>query len=225
MALPPVLHFVQQSVRHSAVVGAVLPSGTRLAQAMVEPVFRNRPGPLRILEVGAGTGPITTALVEGLAPGDHLDVVELNPAFCELLRERFRDNLVQPFIHAVSILDFQPDAPYDHIISGLPLANFSADMVAAIYQRYFELLTPGGTFVMFRYLFLRKVIDVFASRRHRQRIRKVMEIERSLQPLQVETRNVLLNVPPAQVIVRQRPAGWLPGPAPQFALLSPDSSV
>ena len=47
-----------------------------------------------VIELGPGTGPITEALIEhGVAPS-RLVLVEFNPTFCQLLRERFPEATV-----------------------------------------------------------------------------------------------------------------------------------
>lgn len=198
------IEFLAQGFRQRSSVGAIWPSSRALSRAMVQPVFEDRAGPLRVLEVGAGMGPFTAELVARMEPWDHLDVVELNGDFCARLRERFGLH-AQVSIHEVSILEYTSEAPYDRIVSGLPLANFQADMVEAIYRRYFDLLRPGGTFVMFEHILGREALSTFGVPSARRRIRRVMEYERALEPLEVETHNVLLNVPPARVRVRRRP--------------------
>src|SRR5688572_28298204 len=106
MGLLDGIQFLQQSFKHKSAVGAVWPSSKALCRAMAEPVFRNDERPLRILEVGAGTGPVTNELVARLETGDSLDCVELNPEFCVTLRKRFADAPIRPTVHEVSILDY-----------------------------------------------------------------------------------------------------------------------
>lgn len=208
MAPPSPLRFFQQSLQQASTVGAVWPSSRALSRAMVAPVFSSvhRGGPLRVLEIGAGVGPVTEELVSRMLPGDRLDVVELNPEFCLVLRERFGAAAVPPAVHQVSILDFDPGVRYHHIVSGLPLANFPADMVEKIYARIFELLEPNGTFVMFEHVMGRELLTAFTTGHQRDRIGRILEIEESLQPLVLERRTVPLNVPPARVLVRRHPA-------------------
>jgi phosphatidylethanolamine/phosphatidyl-N-methylethanolamine N-methyltransferase len=174
---------------------------------MVAPVFSSvhRDGPLRVLEIGAGVGPVTEELAARMLPGDRLDVVELNPEFCTVLRERFSGAQVPPAIHQVSILDFQPGIRYHHVVSGLPLANFPADMVEKIYARIFELLEPAGTFVMFEHVLGRELMNTFTTGDSRERIGRILAMEEAMEPLVVESRTVPLNMPPARVLVRRHP--------------------
>ncbi len=197
------LKFLTQSLRHSTSVGSLWPSSKMLSEAMAAPVFADARGPLRVLEVGAGVGPVTEELTQRLLPGDHLDVVELNPAFCGTLRERFA--ATPAHFHNVNILEFEPGIRYHHIVSALPLANFPTEVAEAIYARFFELLEPGGTLVMIHYLLGREVLRTFGGPKDRMRARRLMELEARLEPLVVGRRTVVLNMPPARVLVRRRP--------------------
>lgn len=209
MAPPAPLRFLRQSLQQAQTVGALWPSSKGLSRAMVEPVFaevhksRER---LRVLEVGAGVGPVTEELVARLLPGDRLDVVELNPEFCAVLCERFAAAPVAPTVHQVSIADFNPGVRYHHIVSGLPLANFPANLVETIYQRIFDLLEPSGSFVMFEHVLGREILNTFASGEARDRIARLLEIEAELEPLVVSSKTVPINMPPARVVVRRHPA-------------------
>ena len=198
---PMIFHFIRQSMRNPVTVGAVLPSGTRLARAMAVAALPNERGPMRILEVGPGTGPITAQLHRRLRPGDELNVVELNGEFCALLRKKFPE---VP-IHQQSILEYEPAERVHCIVSGLPLANFPADVVTAIYQHFFKLLVPGGRLIMFHYIGLRHAIRAVAGRNDRERMDRILALEASLEPLVVGQVRVSLNIPPAIVTVRRRP--------------------
>jgi len=197
--------FLKQGFTQRTTVGAVWPSSKGLSRAMARPAFADRQGPLHLLEVGAGVGPFTAELVARMEPEDRLDVVELNPEFCNKLRDRFGTH-PQISIHEKSILDFGGDVVYDHIVSGLPLANFNPDIVEAIYRKFFELLRPGGTFIMFEHILGREALSTLGTPANKQRIRRVMEFEKQLQPLEVGRTNILFNVPPARVRIRRRPA-------------------
>jgi phosphatidylethanolamine/phosphatidyl-N-methylethanolamine N-methyltransferase len=206
MSLSDGLEFLKQGFRQRNSVGAVWPSSKSLARAMAAPILSDPRHPLRILEVGAGIGPVTEQLTEGLLPEDTLDIVELSGDFCSILRNRFSHMPVRPTVHQVSILDYSAPLPYHHIVSGLPLANFSSDMVEAIYRKFFELLAPGGSFVMFEHILFREALSAMSVGETRKRIKRVIEFEKQLHTLQVGEKHVVFNVPPARVRVRLRPA-------------------
>lgn len=194
-------HFIRQSIRNPRTVGAVLPSGRSLARAMAAAALPADHGTQNILEVGPGTGPFTRELMARLKEGDHMEAVELNSEFCAVLRARYP----QLPVHELSILDYSPPNPVDCVVSGLPLANFPAELVEAIYKHFFQILRPGGRLVMFQYIGLRHMIRAVSSTQTRERMDRILKIEQSLEPLIVKRVRVPWNVPPAMVTVRLRP--------------------
>ena len=79
--------FIRTWFENPVGTGAVSPSGRFLARAMARAVDPANPGP--IVELGPGTGPVTDALIaRGVAP-ERLVLVEFDPDFCRLLRQRY----------------------------------------------------------------------------------------------------------------------------------------
>src|SRR3979490_3604020 len=68
-------------------MGAVMPSGKVLARTMAQYVDIDSEGP--VVELGAGTGAITSALIDHGGEQKRLVLVEYNPGFCALLRDRY----------------------------------------------------------------------------------------------------------------------------------------
>ncbi|HNH45756.1 MAG TPA: methyltransferase domain-containing protein [Myxococcota bacterium] len=196
-----IFHFIRQSLRNPNTVGAVLPSGGGLARAMANAALPKGHTPQNVLEVGPGTGPVTQELHSRLQPGDHIEAVELNSEFCKVLRARYPELL----LHEKSILDYEPPRPVDTIVSGLPLANFPAELVEAIYKHFFQILRPGGHLIMFQYIGLRHAVRAMAGRESRIRMDRILKLEQSLDPLIIQRIRVPWNVPPAMVTVRRRP--------------------
>jgi phospholipid N-methyltransferase len=146
--------FWQEFRQNFQTTGAVLPSGRFLARALaryVEPSDR----PRRIVEIGPGTGVVTKEILRRLGPADRLDLVELNDQFVARLRQRLEHDVAfAPFASRVrvlhlNVLDLHPDEPYDVAVSGLPLNNFSADMVETLLRSLMSLLRSGGTLSCF----------------------------------------------------------------------------
>jgi phosphatidylethanolamine/phosphatidyl-N-methylethanolamine N-methyltransferase len=192
--------------------GAVLPSGRRLSAALAEPVRDRRGLAPDVLEVGAGTGPVTRELLPLLDAESRLDVVEANPRFAgtvgelvdayadghggragERIRERVR-------VHEAFVEELETDRRYDVLISGLPFANFTPSQVDLIMRRYLRLLRPGGTLTYFAYCATSTARALVASRAETSRHRAV---ERLLAGYRrhyaVARRTVWGNLPPAHV--------------------------
>jgi phosphatidylethanolamine/phosphatidyl-N-methylethanolamine N-methyltransferase len=197
--------FWRESRRHFRATGALLPSSRFLARALASPLLGQRL-PLRILEVGPGTGSVTREILRRLQPGDRLDCVELNEHFVErlelCLKHDPRFNPYQDQVHVIHcpVEALPGEALYDHIISGVPLNNFSVGMVREIFKAYSRLLKPGGVLSYFEYVLIRQLKTPFAGRSERRRLYRVGRlVGQYIQAYQVRRQQVLMNVPPAIV--------------------------
>ena len=81
------VRFLRSWIEKPLHMGAVMPSGRLLARTMAQYVDRDAEGP--VVELGPGTGAITNALIEHGVDQKRLVLVEYNPGFCALLRERY----------------------------------------------------------------------------------------------------------------------------------------
>jgi phospholipid N-methyltransferase len=197
--------FIQELCRDFRQTGAVLPSSRFLARALAKHLKGPRP-PARILEVGAGTGAITAAIVRYLRPGDRFDIVEINGRFVELLRrrfateKRFRGRLGQLHLIHSGVEDLPGSECYDYIVSCLPLNNFPADHVRQIFRVFQRLLAKGGRLTFFEYSFIRQLKTPFVGPRERRRLALVGRTVKSfVKDYQVARERVLANIPPALV--------------------------
>lgn len=183
--------------------GSILPSSRALGRALTRPMRRSQP-PRRILEVGPGTGAVTREIVRNLKPGDWLDIVEINSKFVRVIEQRFAEEpefqekrSQARVIH--SPLQLVPgEAVYDFMISGLPLNNFSLELVDDIFQSYQRLLKPAGTLSYFEYLAIRDLKMPFVSEDDRQRLQSLsIYLEEKIRAHQIAADRVPFNVPPA----------------------------
>src|SRR6201981_148948 len=81
------VRFLRSWIEKPLHVGAVMPSGRFLARTMAQYVDPYASGP--VVELGPGTGAITSALIEHGVDQKRLVLVEYNPGFCALLRDRY----------------------------------------------------------------------------------------------------------------------------------------
>ena len=147
--IPPSLdrlrRFLGTLLKEPLSVGALVPSSRRLAESMVRDIG---PG-ARVIELGAGTGVVTQAILDaGVAPGDLL-VIEQNEGFSRLLRERFPGVAVITG-NALS-LGRHAAEPADFVVSGLPLLFFPAGHKNQLLSEVFRALRTGGSFHQFTY--------------------------------------------------------------------------
>jgi len=197
--------FWREFRRNFHTTGAVLPSGRRLATELARYVAEGS-GSRRILEAGPGTGAVTGHLIHALKPGDRLDLVELNPQFVSALERRLLvDPLFQRAADRVNVLhqaveQLPEQHAYDVIVSGLPLNNFSVELVERILAAFTRQLKPGGVLSFFEYIAVRRAKRLLVSRSERQRLHGIEAVlSRTCRLHEFRRQAVLANVPPAWV--------------------------
>ncbi|WP_136683817.1 class I SAM-dependent methyltransferase [Falsirhodobacter xinxiangensis] len=138
--------FMKQLIRRPHHVVALAPSSDDLARAMAAHLA---PDTGRVVELGAGTGKLTRAiLARGIDPRD-LTVFETNPDFCDCLRARFPGVTVH--CAGAETASGTVDAGVGAVISGLPLLSMQALTQMAIVGGAFRMLAPGAAFTQFTY--------------------------------------------------------------------------
>ncbi|MFM9589166.1 class I SAM-dependent methyltransferase [Streptomyces scabiei] len=204
--------FLIEAARDLRTTGAIAPSGKALARALTDPVRAQASRPLAVLEAGAGTGPVTRALIPRLSRGSRLDIVEANPRFAAQLRRMVdgHPDLAHASgrvkVHATFVEQLDTDRRYDVIVSGLPLTNFAPAQVERIMARYLDLLHPGGTLTYFAYVGTRKARALTASRAEVRRHAAVDKVMAAYQRAYATGRwTVWANLPPAHVWHLRRP--------------------
>jgi len=180
------LTFLKAWLRSPLKVGAIAPSGPRLARAVVRLVPRR--STLPVVELGAGTGAVTQALADRLPP-ERLVIVERDPELCRLLRRRYPQLTVvqgdaRQLRRHLLALNVERVAA---VVSGLPLVAIPKRVQREILDQSFAVLEPGGPFIQFTY-------SLFSPLPRR-------EFGLSGRPVA----RVLQNVPPASIWVYRRP--------------------
>ena len=145
--------FFRQWLRRPLSTAAVSPSSRFLAQRIVSALPQ---GAQRVIELGAGTGTFTRALLDhGIEPADLL-AVEFNPELHRYLSGRF------PEIHLAradareltrveEITRFVAQAPVQAIVSGLGMLSMARSMQHSVLAGAFQLLPADGVFIQFPY--------------------------------------------------------------------------
>jgi phospholipid N-methyltransferase len=140
-------HFVKGWIRNPLAMGALAPSGKSLAKLMAKDVGAKS----RVVELGAGTGTVTEALLaNGVAP-ENLYLVERERQFVKILERRF------PRCHVIEAdalelgRELDADSEFDFFISGLPLLCFSPEKRYRLLQQSLQLLKPHGHLHQFTY--------------------------------------------------------------------------
>ena len=87
---PQLRDFLRSLLREPLSVGALVPSSRFLANLLVSDI---EPGS-RVIELGAGTGAVTQAILNAGVFADDLTLIEQNEEFAALLRKRFPETTV-----------------------------------------------------------------------------------------------------------------------------------
>ena len=145
------VRFLRSWIEKPLHVGAVMPSGRVLARTMAQYVDPHSSDP--VVELGPGTGAITNALIERGIDQKRLVLVEYNPGFCALLRDRYpHAKVVQGDAYALrDSLWGVLSTPAAAMISGLPLVTKPMLTRLKSIRDAFAALAPGAPFVQFTY--------------------------------------------------------------------------
>jgi phospholipid N-methyltransferase len=138
--------FFTKFLRQGKAIASVTPSSPWLARALVQGIEL---GQARcVIELGAGTGPITAELLRSASPGCRVVIVERDADFCQRLRRRFpqADVVQSDATELESLLQQRRLESVDHVISGLPLPSFPAPERDRLLKVVARKLTPAGTF-------------------------------------------------------------------------------
>jgi phosphatidylethanolamine/phosphatidyl-N-methylethanolamine N-methyltransferase len=180
------VRFLRSWIEKPLHMGAVMPSGRLLARTMAQYVDVDSEGP--VVELGPGTGAITNALIERGIDQKRLVLVEYNPGFCALLRDRYpHAKVVQGDAYRLrDSLRQLLAVPASAVVSGLPLVTKPMQTRLRLIRDAFLTLAPGAPFVQFTYSV-------------------APPIPRSLPGVSTEaSERVWINLPPARVWVYRK---------------------
>jgi len=189
---PAAWTFFRQWLRNPRAMAALSPSGRQLTNAMLAEL---PPGTRRVIELGAGTGVFTRALLDrGIAEKDLL-VVELNQELHALLHEQFpRAHVVHgnamDLAAIVRRTGFGTGGDVDAAISGLGFLTMPREVQKGILEAIFAVLGPGRPLIQFTYAPLSPIPSELAA-----------ELGLSVRRAGIAP----LNLPPAFVFVYTRP--------------------
>lgn len=141
--------FLGKFLKHGTAIASLAPSSPWLSRTTVRNIDWER---TRVLvELGAGTGPITRVLAEKAHPDCRVIVLERDPDFARLLKERFDGlsnfDVIEGDVRDLSgMLTDRGIGQVDHVISGLPVPSFPKDLQRDLFRMMREVLSPEGTF-------------------------------------------------------------------------------
>jgi len=143
------LLFFGKFVRHGTAIASLAPSSPWLSRTTVRNIDWERARAL--VELGAGTGPITKVLAERAHPDCRVVVLERDPDFANILRERFADQPNLEIVEAdardlAALLADRGIERADHVISGLPVPSFPEPLRRDLFRLVARVLDPSGSY-------------------------------------------------------------------------------
>lgn len=181
--------------KNPARVGEISPFSARVAKKMVEPIKEGN-APKKILEIGPGGGGISEKIISKLKAGDHLDLVEIEPVFCESLQKQF-GHLPNVSVHCVDFLKWQPEYQYDHVISTLPLNSFSPELVQNLIDNMVHVTKNGATLAFVAYKWIRPFRMLMLNKEEKEAYKKNLAIvDKFYADYGLHTTDVYINLPP-----------------------------
>ncbi len=185
--------FLKRWLRQPLAMGAVMPSGPLLTKALAQTVLHEMQGrDGHVVELGAGTGEVTKALLAaGIAP-ERLALVERDPELVAFLRRHFRGPRIieGDAARLPKLLAAEGMTSIATVVSGLPLLSLPGDVVTGIVHGVFEALPRGAALVQFTYGPAPPIPK---------------PLRESLQLVGTRGRRIWRNVPPAVVWTFRRP--------------------
>jgi len=145
------LTFLKEYISSPGVVGALVPSGARLANLVTDAA---RVSDARVIvEFGPGTGVFTEVIAKKMPKDAQCLAIELQEDFVKIVKERCPTVTVfhESATNVSACLAKMGLDKCDCIVSGLPFAIFEDDLQNAILDAAFNALKPGGVFVTFTY--------------------------------------------------------------------------
>jgi phosphatidylethanolamine/phosphatidyl-N-methylethanolamine N-methyltransferase len=131
-------------------MGAVMPSGKVLARTVARYVETHSTAP--VIELGPGTGAITDALIAHGVAEKRLLLVEFDPGFCTLLRERYpQATVIQGDAYNLDQTLSELKEPAAAMVSGLPLVTKPMMIRMKLMRDAFLKMEAGAPFIQFTY--------------------------------------------------------------------------
>ena len=135
--------------RHGRKIASFAPSSRFMARKIADGIDWEQAK--CIVELGAGTGPITAEIVKRVRPQTKLLVIELDPSLCGRLKARFQNVPNLDVVHGDAtqfdkLLADRGIPQVDHVLSGLPLPSFPEDLRHSVIRTSARTLATHGTF-------------------------------------------------------------------------------
>lgn len=207
------VRFALEGLKNPHKVGTIFTCSSYVGQELCRNLKRHT-GPKRVLEMGAGTGNITEVIINYLTPQDELVCIEYLPELARQLKKTVEIALAHRFgdgprptviVLCADALTYQ-DAPFDYVISTLPLNAFSAQDIARALMRMRSLVKDTGeiaqvAYKAFPHLRVCKEHLLYLARLKKERALhyRLTLVRRFMANYKIDKRVVVRNIPPINI--------------------------
>jgi phosphatidylethanolamine/phosphatidyl-N-methylethanolamine N-methyltransferase len=178
--------FFSSWLRAPLKVASIVPSSRQLGAAIARQIDPKEPG--WVVELGAGTGPITEQLLARGIPPERLFVLERDPVLVRFLRERYPEPVViegDAFTLPELLARHGVDRVHS-VVCGIPLLSMPKADAGKLVSACRDVIGPDGQFLQYTY-------SLFSPLPYRDFALTVRRVKR-----------VLANIPPASVWTYER---------------------
>jgi phospholipid N-methyltransferase len=197
---------MKESISEFKATGCVCSSSPWAAEALIEPLTKAK-SPRKIIEVGAGVGPVTVKILDILNPEDTLVICEINSKFMKTLVKRVHaharyeelKNSITFFEGPIQELPEQNEK-FNFIVCALPFLNFEKPLIQEIFYKLVSISSNSCLMTFFEYMAIRNLSKVISPADRKQRM---LEIDNFLNeiysPRKIGVKKVWLNLTPINV--------------------------
>lgn len=147
------LEFLKLFFKNPMEIAAVTPSSGFLIRKMLKPIDFSRK--LVVVELGAGTGVITSELLKNITSDSVLFCFEKDGALAEKLKKEFQDSRLRLINDGAENMEKYLSevglGGVDYMVSGLPVAVLPKDKKIKILEAINNYLKKGGFYIQFQY--------------------------------------------------------------------------
>jgi phosphatidylethanolamine/phosphatidyl-N-methylethanolamine N-methyltransferase len=190
--------FLSESVRSWPRTASLFPSSSALAASLVRSV--DFASARTIVELGVGTGAITSVILRCMERNARVYAIDINPVFIAHVKQRFRDPRLIPILgdarHMEALFQSLNITRADAVISSLSLTWMEDHTRSAVLSQITRSLSDHAVFTQYQYLHA-SAIPPWCSRLGISTFDGKTYLRRYFQAVSTET--VLWNLPPAVV--------------------------
>lgn len=137
--------WLKKFVKNPREIGSVAPSSPALGELMTGSI----PSDARVLELGPGSGAITTYILQKISAPSRLTLLESDEELARQCQTKF-PGITMWNADVEDALMAHTDT-FDVILSGIPFAVMEKEKRLRVFQLIKERLSAGGQFIMFQY--------------------------------------------------------------------------